>query len=191
MTRLILITFMLLSLVTFRGAAEDKALPEPEVIDTPEFQNKVARVGATYISGQPTQVGLKWMKDQGVTHVISVRTPSEHDNRDIVQFDEKAEAEALGLTWVNVPMGGKDHPYTPEALAQVAEALKAAEGKALLHCTVGWRASHVWAAYLTEHQGVEPNKAVAHARKIQLTEQPFEALLGSNIRYERVEKDDQ
>ena len=40
--------------------------------------------------------------------------------------------------------------------------------KILLHCTVAWRASHLWAAYLIKDRGVAIEPALANARAINL-----------------------
>jgi hypothetical protein len=63
------------------------------------------------------------------------------------------------------------------------------EGKVLLHCTVAWRASHLWGAYLIQ-QGVSAADALTHARAINLMDdhrmdssgrQPLELFLGKSV----------
>jgi len=59
----------------------------------------------------------------------------------------------------------------------------------LLHCTVAWRASHLWAAYLID-RGIPVDSALANARAINLMDdhrmgsngrQPVEDFLGKSL----------
>ena len=54
-------------------------LPAPVLIDTTgQFQATAVRVGDDiYISGQPTERGLRALRAQGVTTVVNLRTPEE------------------------------------------------------------------------------------------------------------------
>jgi protein tyrosine phosphatase (PTP) superfamily phosphohydrolase (DUF442 family) len=68
----------------------------------------------------------------------------------------------------------------------VISAIKASDGEVLLHCTVGWRASHVWAAYLVKEKGMSYEDAVKAGEAMNLngykppnaTSTPVEDLLG-------------
>jgi uncharacterized protein (TIGR01244 family) len=140
----------------------------PEKIARSDFQAAFADAGTAYVAGQPSADALRAMKADGVTTVINLRTQQEMDNRKQVPFDEEALAKELGLTYVHIPLGGPDTPYTPAAVDQVAAAIKASKGKVLLHCTVAWRASHMWAAYLMKYQGLSYDEATRQARAINL-----------------------
>ena len=107
------------------------------------------------------------MAAKGVKTVINLRTQREMDNRQQVPYDEAALAKELGLNYVHIPLGGPDTPYTPEAVEKFAKAFESANSKVLLHCTVAWRASHLWGAYLIQ-QGIPIPQALDHARKINL-----------------------
>ena len=57
------------------------------------------------------------------------------------------------------------------------------------HCTIAWRASHLWGAYLIQ-QGVSPADALTHTRAINLMDnhrmsgdgtQPIESFLGRKV----------
>ena len=161
----------------------------PEKIETDQFNEALSRVGHTYIGGQPTKKGLKMMKKNGVNTVVSIRTKKEMENRELVPFDEEEAVEKLGMNYVHIPLNGKDEPYTPEALAKFSDAMGSSDGKVLLHCTVGWRASHMWVAYLGKHRGGDLNTAVEHGQAINLRILPFEGLLGQEVQYRyKVEK---
>lgn len=162
--------------------ADDKQ-PIPTKIDAEGFRDVLAQTGDIYIAGQPSLAGLQRMAKDGVKTVVSFRTPREMNNRDIVPFDEAAKANELGMKYVNIPLGGDEHPYSPEALKAFAKVMEGADGKTLIHCTVAWRASHMWAAYLTKYKGMDINEAAAHGRAANMGIQPIEGLLGGEVSY--------
>lgn len=144
-------------------------LSAPVVLDTTGlFQARYAKVGEdVFIGGQPTERALRELKAQGVTTVVNLRTPEEM--KSAVKFDEEALAKELGMRYVYIPMrGNAEYPYSPAALDKFAEAVKSADGKVLLHCTIAWRASHLWTAYLIRERGVAESEALAHGRAINL-----------------------
>jgi uncharacterized protein (TIGR01244 family) len=145
------------------------APPAPVILDTAGlFLAKFARVGADmYIAGQPTERALRELKAQGVTVVVNLRMPEEM--RTSVRFNEDSLVRALGMRYVHLPVRGTaEAPYTPETLAKFTEAVDGAKGKVLLHCTIAWRASHLWAAYLIKEKGVGEAAALTNARAINL-----------------------
>jgi uncharacterized protein (TIGR01244 family) len=166
-----------------------KALPAPVLLDTTGmFQDRYARVGDDlFIGGQPTQKALREMKALGVTTIVNLRSPSEMQR---IGFDEEKLIGELGMKYVYLPVrGDAQFPYTPETLKKFTEALKTADGKVLLHCTVAWRASHLWGAYLIQ-AGVPAADALTHARAINLMDdhrmdgsgrQPLELFLGKSV----------
>ncbi|HJQ12291.1 MAG TPA: sulfur transferase domain-containing protein [Gemmatimonadaceae bacterium] len=168
------------------GAHPSGEVPAPVVLDNAGlFQDKFAQVGDdVFIAGQPTEKGLRELRSRGVTTVVNLRTPPEMAK---VPFDEPALARELGMDYVNIPMRGtSEMPYSPAALKQFADVMTNAKGKVLLHCTVAWRASHLWAAYLIQYRNVPVATALKDARMINLmddmrmgdSEQPVESFLG-------------
>jgi uncharacterized protein (TIGR01244 family) len=167
------------------------ALPAPYAMDTTgRFEAAIARVGDDiFIGGQPTERGLREMKARGVTTVVNLRTPEEM--RRTVPFDEPALVAKLGMTYVYLPVRGTaDYPYSPEIVTKFADALQKSNGKVLLHCTIAWRASHLWAAYLIRERGIPVDEALANARAINLMDthrmgangkQPVEEFLGRTL----------
>lgn len=180
--RTIAILFLALTFASVPSVALEQ-IEKPQKIDATGFRDVLAKTGNVYISGQPSEEGLKRMAEDGVKTVISFRTAREMDNRDIVPFDEAAKANELGMRYVHIPLGGPDTPYTPDALAAFAKVMEEENGKTLIHCTVAWRASHMWAAYLAKHKGMDINEAVEHGRAVNMTTQPIEALLGGEVTY--------
>lgn len=167
----------------FSGAAIGSDIKMPVKLDAEGFQGVLADAGKVFISGQPSEEGLRRLKAEGMTTIINFRTKAEMDNRERVPFDEVAIAKSMGLVYISIPLGDEEHPYSPDALATFAEAMQNTKGKALIHCTVAWRASHMWAAYLAKYEGMEINDAVAHGRAANMSTQPMESLLGGKVTY--------
>src|SRR6266852_2904714 len=51
---------------------------------------------------------------------------------------------------------------------RMPEAMASADAKVLLHCTIAWRASHLWAAYLIRERKTPVATALLQARSINL-----------------------
>lgn len=165
-------------------------VPAPVALDTKgQFEEKFSKVGDdVFVSGQPTEQALRDLAAQGVKTVVNLRTPPEMLTR--VPFDEKALVQKLGMKYVYLPMRGNlEYPYSPDDLKEFGNAMKETNGKLLLHCTVAWRASHMWAAYLIEYRHLPVATALDQARKINLMDdmrmdgerQPVEDLLGRTL----------
>lgn len=166
-----------------------RPIPAPVLLPTDGmFLAFYAKVGDDlFIAGQPTEKALREMKAQGVTTVINLRSPEEMTR---VGFDEPALVAELGMKYVYIPMRGTEAlPYSPAGLEKFTEAMKAADGKVLLHCTVAWRASHLWGAYLIR-QGAPVAQVLEHTRAINLGDgqrmsssgkQPIEEFLGRPV----------
>jgi len=144
----------------------------PVILDTTGlYQERAARVSENiFVTGQPTARALRELRALGVTTVVNLRTPEEMTRN--VKFDEPALVAELGMRYVFLPVRGTaEYPYAPATLAQFAEAVRTANGKVLLHCTIAWRASHLWAAYLIKERGIPIDSALANARAINLMDE--------------------
>jgi uncharacterized protein (TIGR01244 family) len=141
-----------------------------------------------FIAGQPTEKALRELRAKGVTTIVNLRMPEEMAR---VGFDEAALAKELGMRYVHIPMRGTpENPYGPKELDTFAAAMSSADGKVLLHCTIAWRASHLWAAYLIRERNVPATEAIKQARQINLMDdmrmgnsptQPLEGFLGRAV----------
>jgi uncharacterized protein (TIGR01244 family) len=171
---------IIIILVSWNIFSQD-SITFPIKLDNAGFQDVLAQSDDLYISGQPTEEAFIKLKNEGVTTVINLRTQTEMDNRDYVPFDEEAFLDSIGMNYVHIPLGGPDTPYNSEALEKFSDAMNQAEGKVLLHCTVGRRASHMFAAYLIQFKEFDPNKAIEYARAVNLGEYPLEGLLGKKM----------
>lgn len=157
-----------------------EALPD-SVADLPGFKGRIYQDGRVYIGGQPDADALRALPDRGLVAVINLRTPKEMGDTTKVAFDEVALVDSLGLAYVEIPLGGKEHPYLPEAVDAFAAALDQHTGPVLLHCTSGGRASHMWAAYLVRYQGWDVTDAYARGQAIGIGRSAFSRLLDIEV----------
>lgn len=139
------------------------------------------RDGRIYIGGQPDESALKFIQDQGVSAVVNLCTPAEVDDRERVPFDEAAVIAELGMEYVQIFLGGEEHPYSPEAVARFSDVLKRHDGPVYLHCSVGWRASYLWSAYLISEHGFAINQGMARGKAMAISDLPIEGLLGQQL----------
>ena len=170
------------------GKGKSGPVPDPVNLDpTGLFQAKFVSVGDDmFIGGQPTEKALRDLRAKGVTTVVNLRMPQEMTQ---VGFDEEALAKELGMNYIRIPMTGSgDNQYSPKQLDTFAAAMTAANGKLLLHCTIAWRASHLWGAYLIRERNEPVATALKQARSINLMDdmmggsrQPLEAFLGHPV----------
>ena len=167
------------------GNGKTGPVPSPVTLDPAGlFQAKFVSVGDDmFIGGQPTEKALRDLRVRGVTTIVNLRMPKEMAR---VGFDEAALAMELGMRYVHIPMSGTpENPFGPKALDTFAAAMASADGKVLLHCTIAWRASHLWAAYLIRDRNIPVATALSQTRQINLMDdmrmseqQPLEGFLG-------------
>jgi uncharacterized protein (TIGR01244 family) len=167
------------------GPGKTGPVPDPVVLDNDGlFQERFVSVGDDmFIGGQPTEKAIRDLHAKGVTTIVNLRMPEEMAR---IGFDEAALAKELGVRYVHIPMRGtRENPYGPGELDRFTAAMDSADGKVLLHCTIAWRASHLWAAYLIRERKVPVTMALDQARKINLMDgmrmgdqQPLEGFLG-------------
>lgn len=156
----------------------ETADPLPVTLDREGFAVMIADAGPVYIAGQPTEAALEAMDAEGVSTVINLRTADEMSNLETVSFDEAAKVSELGMDYVQIEQGPEE-TLTPAALDAFAAAMAEADGKVLVHCGSGVRASHMWAAYLVREKGLSMEEALAQAEAMNLrSEAPVRSLLG-------------
>jgi uncharacterized protein (TIGR01244 family) len=136
-------------------------------------------LGACFVSGQPSEEALRKLIKEGVTTVVSVRTQAEMEDRTQVPFDEPALLKELKVKYVHIPLG----EYTPAAVQKFAEAMDKADGKVLLHCTVGWRASYMWMAYLITYRKFSVDEAWKAGMQMNVTIDRSALMLDSEVSY--------
>lgn len=87
-----------------------------------------------YRSGEPTEAGMKKLKEMGVKTVIDLRAPSE------MHFDEDKVAKELGLKYIRLVMTSA--PPTEKQVDTLLSTIKEAKednskGSVLVHCAHG------------------------------------------------------
>jgi len=171
------------------GRDKTGPVPNPVNLDiTGLFQAKFVSVGDDmFIGGQPTERALRELRAKGVTTVVNLRMPEEMAQ---IGFDEAALVKELGMKYVHIPMrGSAENPYGPKELDTFAATMASSDGKVLLHCTIAWRASHLWAAYLIRERKMPVETVLSQTRSINLMDdmrmgsgqQPLEGFLGHTV----------
>lgn len=176
----ILVTLCPLLLLACSASPDRVAATAAPVVAPVSALDKLADHGRIAVSGQPTTEDLRVLAGQGYTHVVSVRTQAEMDDRAAVPFDELALAAELGLEFQLLPVGG-DQPFRPELVDDLALALEDPQAKVLLHCASGGRASQVYAAYAVKHLGIEPDVALRQAAEFGGWPLPLERMTGIQL----------
>lgn len=127
--------------------------------------------GYVYFSGQPAEGDLRLFADRGVRTVINLRTPEEMDK---LGFDEKAAAEAAGMTYVNKPMG-RGRNLSDDDLSEIAEILAGAPGgRVLLHCASSNRVGHVWSLFRAMEHGADADQAIEDGKSAGMRSPPLQ-----------------
>ena len=187
----VVVVFLTLPAAAQSIVGKDKTGPVPNPVNldiTGLFQAKFVSIGDDmFIGGQPTERALRELRAKGVTTVVNLRMPQEMTQ---IGFDEAALVKELGMRYVPIPMrGSAENPYGPKELDAFTAAMASADGKVLLHCTIAWRASHLWAAYLIRERKTPVATALSQARAINLMDnmrmggdvQPLEGFLGRAV----------
>jgi thiosulfate/3-mercaptopyruvate sulfurtransferase len=117
--------------------------------------------GDVFVGGQPSESLLRELADQGVTLMINCRTAGEAAS---VPFGQASLAKSLGMGFVEIPLGGNEG-FAPEDVAALKSALGSRkEGKVLLYCAGGGRATTLWIAHLVMNEGLTLEAAQERAR---------------------------
>jgi protein tyrosine phosphatase (PTP) superfamily phosphohydrolase (DUF442 family) len=162
---------------------------EPEL---GEFASGAWLAGDVFITGQPDALALEdLIVAEQVTLVVNLRTPAEMERlekREENPFDEAGFIRPFtvdfGVEYLELPIGGEDNPPTPAQVDAFAEALARHDTKALLKCGTGGRSSHMWAAYLVRHKGMDVNEARRQAGAMNFGPSTMERLLGVEFEYD-------
>ena len=158
------------------------AQPQPRPVKAPPRPDYLQMVYPTdqnlFIGPQPFYPDLQRLKQAGITKVINFRTPEEMKQ---LRFDEAAELKKMGIDYVMIPIGGKEFPRSPEQTKALAQALAGEQGKVLMHCRSGHRASEAYIAWLINEKGVPVNEALDRARAFGWWPPGLEGLLGKKM----------
>jgi protein tyrosine/serine phosphatase len=101
-------------------------------ISVPGVSNAGKISDSLYRGAQPDVARLSELKKIGVTTIVDLRSESRHTRE-----QEKIQAEALGMHFVSIPVGGFDPP-TSEQLAQFFLVMRQTPiEKVFVHCHFG------------------------------------------------------
>jgi len=122
------------------------------------WRGPIAIDGATFVAGQIRPDDLAEFAELGVAMIVNNRP----DGEELGQPDSarmEAAAQAAGMDYRHIPFQGVPHRA---AIAAVADAIDAAEGKVLLFCRSGTRSTWVW-ALAQARRGAEAERLIAQA----------------------------
>jgi uncharacterized protein (TIGR01244 family) len=157
------------------GACGDRPAPLPELerFTAPGFAH-CAQAGNLVIGGQPTPGTLRQLAERGFSTVISTRAAGELD------WDEQALVESLGMRFVRIPITLPVAPISPFQVAALDSALAADTGLTFIHCAAGTRAAVLWALWLRDTRGLDPERVLARAESagVRLVQPATVTLLG-------------
>lgn len=126
--------------------------------------------------GDWLQDELKAWKHSGVQTIVSLLTPGEEHDLGVAK--EPAEADALGIKFLRLPIPDREVPLSRTELTAMLETIDAdlvAGKNVLLHCRQGIGRSGLVAACLLLTKGIDGNSAVrlvSEARGMPVPETP-------------------
>ena len=109
--------------------------------------------------GQPTAAHVAAMAKAGYKTIIDLR--SEGEDRG---FDEPSVVEKAGMRYVAIPVDG-DRLKQAATYESFFKEFGKAEKPVVVHCASGNRVGGLYYAWLVNHEGVAPEKALAIAKE--------------------------
>lgn len=135
----------------FTGLLHAQEVCTPDSVKVIDNYEHLCRYGNIYIGGQPSKEQIEWLRSEGVTQVVNLRTPKEIREFSRKNYDAGEYIESLGIQYTEVPVGGGKDRKHPDKLAEISTVLNKGE-KALLYCKSGARARYVHMAYLVREK---------------------------------------
>jgi uncharacterized protein (TIGR01244 family) len=155
-----------------QGAEEAFVYTLPASLPIRNFLPITERVAG---GGPPSPETIAEMKALGYSTIINMRTMSEPG-----VAEEAALAEAAGLHYVHIPVGGTTANFR-NALA-LSQALETApEGRILLHCGSGNRVGAMWGLKEAIEQGLNQDEAAEVARRSGMRSEQLESAVRSSV----------
>ena len=119
---------------------------------------QLSHVGNVWISEQPTEADLVWMRDNAVSMVIDVRGRNEERG-----FDERAYVVSLGMRYQSVPLE-VNQDFVIRYFEFTRNILRNRKDiPTLIHCASANRAAAVWMVYRVLDENVAYSTALAEA----------------------------
>lgn len=121
-------------------------------------------IGQSVVSGgQPSAADLGVLRQSGFGTIINLRTSGED-----LGFDEAAEAKALGLNYINIPVSVGEG-LNVEAAVKLRAALAQSNAPTLVHCGSGNRVGALYAIGAYHLDGASLENALEIGREAGLT----------------------
>ena len=153
-----------------RAPAPPPSRPQPTLAPaTCGSIQKLHALGDVWFASQPAAEDFALAQAQGVKSVLNLRTASEQPG-----FDEQAHADALGLKYLSLPIGGPSD-LTDEVFQRARSMLNAAPRPLLVHCASANRVGAVYVPWRVLDGGVTLEQALNEAHEIGLKSPELEA----------------
>jgi protein tyrosine phosphatase (PTP) superfamily phosphohydrolase (DUF442 family) len=139
-----------------RPAAGSLIQSEDDILHFRDAHNVHAIDGKYMTGAQPTEKGYRWLRAKGVTTVINLREPSEHE-RELV--------ESMGMRYVHIPWAD-ERPPSREQVEQMLAAVGASPGPVYQHCLRGiGRDMAMASCYRIASHGESAEKVIEQGRR--------------------------
>lgn len=141
-----------------------KTMLKTEAIDlTAKVQtNKLVKFGPLYIGGSLSKESFEQLKKLGIETLINIRTIDE------TPIDEEQNAINAGLAYFNVPVEGC-HVLNEDKVHAVNNLIDYRDGKTLVYCASGNRASAWLAFHLKDNYQFTSEEAIETVTKVAMT----------------------
>ena len=135
---------------------------ENDIIEEISAKNVQQFTPQFIVGGQPSEHDLVIISKSGIKTVINLRGEGEFND-----FDEKAKVEALGMTYITIPISGASD-INSENLISFSNAIENQE-EAFVHCASGNRVGAMFAldAHFNHDKSLE--EAITIGKKSGLT----------------------
>jgi protein-tyrosine phosphatase len=137
---------------------------------------------ALWLGGQPSDAGLRWLAERGVTAVVNLR--SEHDYAALAEGVRVPESDAR-LRYLHLPIDDNTAPPLRllEAGVDLIREARAAGGRAYVHCWEGLGRGPTLAAAFFVSDGLGPVEAWQRVRRVRPFVRPTEGQLEAVRRF--------
>jgi protein tyrosine phosphatase (PTP) superfamily phosphohydrolase (DUF442 family) len=129
---------------------------EDDILHFRDAHNIHAMDGRYMAGAQPTEKGYRWLRSKGVTTVINLRVPSEHERKIV---------EGLGMRYVHIPWAD-EHAPSMEQVETMLQAVGDSGGRVFQHCLRGiGRDMTMAAAYMIANHGESAESFIERGRR--------------------------
>jgi len=148
---------------TMQHMQEAQPIPSSKIkiIDIPHAKNPLPNV---LTGGQPTPAHIEQAQAAGYKTIINLRMPGENGT-----WDEASKAAELGMTYISIPIAGRDGLSKDNASALMAAIQKHSDEPVMVHCGSGNRIGALFAIDAKFNQNKTTEEAMDVGAKSGLT----------------------